>query len=173
MTWPFGPRRVVALMVWIVRHKTANRVNYVHQGSGRQAGGPGPTGQTEMNYTKIYNDSNGVSQFQDIEVAFSPGDFASSAHPLLTSGFRSADAGFVSVPSGWDSGWHNAPGDGFAILLQGTVEIEVGSGEIRRFSPGDVWRSTDVSGRGHISRIVGEGDATIFMTVFTGSERPS
>ena len=120
-----------------------------------------------MTYAKIYSDPNGVSHFQVVEVSFSPSDFASKANPVLRSDFLSAEAGFVSVPSGWDSGWHNSPGDGFAILLEGRVEIEVGSGEVRRFSPGEVWRSTDVSGLGHISRVVGEGDAVVYMTNFT------
>jgi hypothetical protein len=124
-----------------------------------------------MNYAKIYNDPNGVSHFRDVEVSFSPSDFASKTNPVLKSVFLSSDAGFVSVPSGWDSGWHNSPGDGFAILLQGSVEIEVGDGQVRRFSSGEVWRSTDVAGRGHVSRVVSEEDALIYMTIMTNAEK--
>jgi hypothetical protein len=124
-----------------------------------------------MNYAKILCDADGVSHFRDIEVQFSPSDFASKENFVLRSDFLSADAGFVSVPSGWDSGWHNSPGDGFAILLQGNVEIEVGSGEIRRFSPGGVWRSTDISGRGHVSRVVSEGNALVYMVNFTNDAK--
>lgn len=120
-----------------------------------------------MYYAKIYSDANGVSHFQSDEISFSPSDFVSKGNPVLRSDFLSADAGFVSVPSGWDSGWHRSPGDGFAILLKGTVEIEAGSGEVRKFSPGDVWRSCDVSGQGHISRVVGDEDVVVFMTNFT------
>ncbi|MGI9522941.1 MAG: hypothetical protein ACR2PG_14985 [Hyphomicrobiaceae bacterium] len=123
-----------------------------------------------MEYAEIYSDTNGVSHFRDVEVSLSPSDFASKNNPVLRSDFLSNDAGFVSVPSGWNSGWHNSPGDGFAILLRGNVEIEVGSGEVRRFSPGEVWRSTDVSGGGHISRIVGDEDATVYMTYFIHTE---
>ena len=123
-----------------------------------------------MNYAKIYSDPNGVSHFRDVKVSFSQSDFASKTNPVLKSVFLSSDAGFVSVPSGWDSGWHNSTGDGFAILLQGSVEIEVGDGQVRRFSPGEVWRSTDVAGRGHVSRVVSEEDASIFMTIVTNSK---
>ncbi|MCH9670322.1 MAG: hypothetical protein K0U93_02630 [Gammaproteobacteria bacterium] len=125
-----------------------------------------------MIYVKIYSDPNGVSHFQDVEVPFAPSDFASKENPVSRSELLSNDAGFVSVPSGWDSGWHNAPGDGFAILLRGCIEIEVGSGEVRRFSRGEVWRSTDVSGRGHISRNVGEEDATLYMTFANSEKKP-
>lgn len=117
-----------------------------------------------MEYANIYSDDDGVTHFRDVKVSFSSSDFASRANPVLKSDFLSSKAGFVSVPSGWDSGWHNAPADGFAILLQGRVEIEVGDGQIRTFSPGDVWRSTDVSGRGHVSRVVSEEDAKVYMT---------
>ena len=123
-----------------------------------------------MKYAEIYSDANGVSHFRDAEISFSPNEPASQTHLVSKSGFEMAEAGFLSVDSGWDSGWHNSPGDGFAILLQGKVEIEVGSGEVRRFVPGDVWRSTDVSGDGHISRVVSSEDAKVYMANFLKSE---
>ena len=123
-----------------------------------------------MIYAEIYADGNGVSHLRDIEVSFSPSDFASKERLVSRSDFQLAEAGFVSIPSFWDSGWHNSPGDGFAILLQGSVEIEVGNGEVRSFSPGDVWRSTDISGRGHISRVVSTENAKVYMTNFAAIE---
>lgn len=131
---------------------------------------PNLCGPAIMNYAKIYSDPDGVSHFQTVGISFVPGDFPSEGGSVVRSDFRSAEAGFICVPSGWDSGWHNSPGDGFAILLQGNVEIEVGSGEVRRFSPGEVWRSTDTSGRGHISRVVSEEDALVYMSNFKNSE---
>ena len=125
-----------------------------------------------MKYAKIYSDPNGVSHFQDVEVSFDRSEFPPKTTPVLKSELLSNDGFFISVPSGWDSGWHNAPGDGFAILLRGSVEIAVGSGEVRRFSPGEVWRSTDVSGRGHISRVVSEEDAAVYMTLNTSEKKP-
>ena len=125
-----------------------------------------------MKYSEIHSDAHGVSHFRDVEVSFSPGDFDYGDQSARRSDFQAGRAGFVSVPSGWDSGWHNAPGDGFAVLLKGEVEIEAGSGEVRRFLPGDVWRSTDITGRGHISRSVGSEDAVVYMMDFAGSESP-
>ena len=123
-----------------------------------------------MIYVEIYADTNGVSHFRDVEVSFASSELAAKGNPVSTSSFQQSVAGFVSVPAGWNSGWHNSPGDGFAVLLQGSVEIEVGSGEVRRFSPGDVWRSTDVSGKGHVSRVVGTKDANVYMTSFASFE---
>lgn len=123
-----------------------------------------------MMYAEIYADTNGVSHFRDAEVSFASSELASKGNPVSTSKFQQTVAGFVSVPAGWNSGWHNSPGDGFAVLLQGSVEIEVGSGEVRCFSPGEVWRSTDVSGKGHVSRVVGTKDAKVYITNFASFE---
>lgn len=122
-----------------------------------------------MTYSEIHADAAGVSHFRDVEVSFAPGVFDDAERPLRRSGFKGGRAGFVSVPAGWDSGWHNSPGDGFAVLLKGEVEIEAGSGEVRRFLPGDVWRSTDMTGRGHISRAVSSEDALVLMVDFDES----
>ena len=123
-----------------------------------------------MKYVEIYADTNGVSHFRDVEISFASNELASKGNPVSTSDFQQVTAGFVCAPVGWNSGWHNSPGDGFAVLLQGSVEIEVGSGEVRRFSPGDVWRSTDISGKGHISSVVSTNDAKIYMSNFVTSE---
>ena len=121
-----------------------------------------------MIYTEIYADDEGVSRFRDTELTFETGDFSAEGQPLGKSPFIDGQAGFLTVPPGWDSGWHRAPADGFAVLIKGEVEIEAGSGEIRKFTSGDIWRSTDTTGPGHISRVVGTESAVLHMTVFTG-----
>ncbi len=123
-----------------------------------------------MRYVEIYADPEGVSHFRDTKVDFPSPELPPGASPIIDSGFAQTMAGFISVPSGWDSGWHNSPGDGYAILLHGVVEIEVGTGEVRRFTTGGIWRSTDVLGRGHISRVVSDEDAVVYMATFNDSE---
>lgn len=121
-----------------------------------------------MIYTEIYADDQGVSHFRDTELAFETGDFSAEGQPLGKSPFIDGRSGFLTVPAGWNSGWHGAPADGFSVLIKGEVEIETGSGEIRKFTSGDVWRSTDTTGPGHISRVVGTESAILHMTVFSG-----
>ncbi|MDF1796034.1 MAG: hypothetical protein P1U63_05810 [Coxiellaceae bacterium] len=50
--------------------------------------------------------------------------------------------------------WVNAPRKQFFIYLSGLVEIEVASGEKRRFKKGDVLLVEDCDGQGHITRII-------------------
>lgn len=120
-----------------------------------------------MIYTEIYSDRDGVSHFRDTELIFEASDFSAKGRPLGRSQFTDGQSGFLTVPAGWDSGWHEAPSDGFAVLIKGEVEIEAGSGEVRRFSAGQVWRSTDTNGRGHVSRVVSEESAVLHMTIFS------
>jgi len=41
------------------------------------------------------------------------------------------------------------------VNLTGSVELEVGSGEVRRLGPGSIILAEDTTGQGHISRNVG------------------
>lgn len=118
-----------------------------------------------MIYTEIYRDADGRSRFREVAIHLEPDADA----PIIAAATRACTAGFLRIRAGFDSGWHTAPDDGFAILLRGTVEIEVADGAIRRFAPGEVWRSTDTTGCGHISRVIGEEDAQVFMTHFLPS----
>ena len=114
-----------------------------------------------MLYTEIFTDPEGLSRFREVSAFYGADDPAAG---ILQTGTQACSAQFLRIRAGFDSGWHHAPDDGFAVLLRGTVEIEVADGEIRRFAPGEVWRSTDTTGRGHVSRVPGPEDAHVFMT---------
>ena len=43
----------------------------------------------------------------------------------------------------------------YSISLSGQAEIEVGDGTIARVGPGDVVLAEDLTGQGHITRVVG------------------
>ena len=51
--------------------------------------------------------------------------------------------------------WHCAPRRQYSLSLSGTAEIEVGDGTVVRLHPGDVVLAEDLTGRGHITRVVG------------------
>ena len=52
-------------------------------------------------------------------------------------------------------GWHNTPKRHCIIILSGEVELTVGDGTERRLGPGDVLLAEDVTGRGHLTRVIG------------------
>lgn len=50
--------------------------------------------------------------------------------------------------------WHVARVPRILILLSGALEVGVGSGEVRRFGPGDALYAQDTTGQGHTARFL-------------------
>ena len=59
--------------------------------------------------------------------------------------------------------FHNAPRRQIVVPLDGEVEIEVGSGEVRLISPGMALLADDLSGQGHKSTFRPENATTLFL----------
>jgi len=62
---------------------------------------------------------------------------------------------FRLAPPGYVLNWHCAPRRQYTITLLGEAEIEVGDGTVKRIGPGDVVLAEDLTGQGHITRVVG------------------
>ena len=68
------------------------------------------------------------------------------------------------TPAGRVQDWHTAPRRQFVVNLTGEVEIEVSDGETRRFGPGSILLAEDTTGKGHISRGIGNDERrTLFI----------
>lgn len=63
--------------------------------------------------------------------------------------------------------WHPAPQTQFIIYLSGRVKITVGEGQQREFCAGDVLLANDLTGEGHVSEVIEEGDQ-IIVSVISG-----
>ncbi|WP_115855355.1 cupin domain-containing protein [Kushneria indalinina] len=62
--------------------------------------------------------------------------------------------------------WHNAPQRQYILMLDGSVDVTVSSGETRRLSTGDILLCEDTTGRGHVSRAVnGQPRRSVFVTL--------
>jgi len=98
-----------------------------------------------MKITKVFSDKNGESHFEDLEI------------PLIDQGeigFLSEDIQvkrlqFRTVSADYDYDFHCAPQKQYIVLLDGGVEIETSSGEIRKFRTGEILLVEDTSGKGH------------------------
>ena len=64
---------------------------------------------------------------------------------------------------------HNAPKRLLIIQLNGTIEVEVSDGEIRRFGPGSAVLVEDTTGKGHLTRNVSQGVRTTLIAELTDS----
>ncbi len=104
-----------------------------------------------MAFVRVYTGADGQSRFEDMEVPFQPSDSTVSG-----SFRRNATAvNFRRQPVGLVQDWHAAPRRQYIITLTGLAEIEVGSGEVRRFERGDVLLADDLTGKGHVTRVIG------------------
>ena len=112
-----------------------------------------------MKIVRLYTGSDQQSHFEEIELSFA-GDQA-----ILTTGSQPASGVvFRCAPPRTVLDWHPAPRRQYVVTLSGQWDIECGDGSARRFKPGDVMLAEDLTGQGHMSRVVGD-EPHIFMTV--------
>jgi hypothetical protein len=112
-----------------------------------------------MKVTRIYTGPDNESHFEDKEIELSlSGDMEVSAmQPAEGIIFRRAATTHLSS-------YHPAPRRQYVITLSGAVEIETGDGTVRRFGAGDVMLADDTTGRGHITRVVGN-EARVYVMI--------
>ncbi|HET7488656.1 MAG TPA: hypothetical protein VFJ85_12060 [Acidimicrobiales bacterium] len=115
-----------------------------------------------MRITRIGVTGDGGSHFDDLEIELAdagPIGWLSAAFPASSVAFRLTDPGY-------DYDWHRAPQRQLIVLLDGEIEVEVTSGEKRRFAGGDVVLVEDTTGTGHRTRTIGERSRhTLFIAV--------
>jgi hypothetical protein len=127
-----------------------------------------------VKYVRLYAGSDGESHFEDVEV---PMQAMTTVTGVSISEWRSQPIGDAfrfnrvepnsgdpaSAASGEWGPWHPEPRPEFIVWLEGEVEIEIGSGEVRRFGPGKVLLVEDTSGKGHRNRRLSTDMRTIFI----------
>jgi hypothetical protein len=90
-----------------------------------------------------------------------PVDFAGTRVPIDLSAPVDADRViFASFPAGWVGERHTAPRRQFFVQLTGVIEVEGADGATTRTGPGEVTLVEDITGSGHITRIIGDSPVT-------------
>ena len=104
----------------------------------------------------IYSDENGESHFGKTELPFNLINYAPPSPPISVSEvFASEGVVIISSPVGWNGDWHPSPRKQLMFCLIGKLEVTVSDGESRRFGPGSIILVEDTSGKGHVSKVVG------------------
>ena len=104
-----------------------------------------------MKIWRLFTGADNQSHFEEIDVQLDlkKGSVEISAlQPAHGIVFRRAPASHLSD-------YHTAPRRQYVITLSGHVEIQTGDGTVKCFGPGDIMLADDTSGRGHITRVVG------------------
>jgi quercetin dioxygenase-like cupin family protein len=116
-----------------------------------------------MNYTHMYTGPDGLSYFEDVEVAYLPGQARQLSSPMAALGVH-----FGLTPAGSGQDWHPVHRRQLVIVLDGAIEIEASGGETRRFGPGTVLLAEDTTGKGHIDRSAASGDGHYVVVPLAG-----
>jgi hypothetical protein len=104
---------------------------------------------------RIYSGNDGESHVAEVALAMKPFTDLEGAHGEATPIEAAGGIAFRVSPPGYVLDWHCAPRRQYSISLSGQAEIEVGDGTVVRLGPGDVLLAEDLTGRGHVTRVVG------------------
>ena len=103
--------------------------------------------------TRLYAGPDGQTHAEDIEVKLIGGRGNEVSEMLKVTG-----AEIHRTPPGRVNDWHNAPRRQYVITLSGRGEIEVAGGKKISLEPGHMELAEDLTGKGHITRVVGSED---------------
>jgi hypothetical protein len=123
-----------------------------------------------LSVAHLWADANGVSHFRDEKLSF---EAATPENPAAgtTSRTNPDPEALVALPLRGATGatflylkraavedWHRAPRRMYLIAVQGMSEVTASDGEVRRFGLGSILLMDDLTGKGHITRAVGDID---------------
>ncbi len=134
--------------------------------------GPAAAGDAEappLAVVRLAEDAGGRSYFEEATLPLSMRDYAPPAGPIAIhtlAGTRSAT--FVYMPGGGFEDWHPAPRRQYAVIVRGQVEVTAGTGEMRRFGPGEIVLLDDTAGQGHQTRVISEEPHLAVMVAVDG-----
>lgn len=119
---------------------------------------------TIVTYHRLYTDAQGGSHFDTVTIEQNLATGAPPAPPFHISEDKPASKyRFYSFQPGWIGDWHPCPTRQFLALMSGEVEMETTDGTVRQLGPGDLVLLEDTSGKGHVTRNIGDGYAMFFV----------
>jgi len=105
---------------------------------------------------RVYSGSDGRSHVAEETLSMQPFTDSEGASGESAPSQPVSAINFRVSPPGYVLDWHCAPRRQYSISLAGSAEIEVGDGTVVRLGPGDVVLAEDLTGQGHITRVVGD-----------------
>jgi hypothetical protein len=104
---------------------------------------------------RVYTGADGRSHLEERSLALQPFIDTEGAYGEGTPLQPATGIAFRVAPPGYVLNWHCAPRRQYSITLSGESEIEVGDGTVKRIGAGGVVLAEDLTGQGHITRVVG------------------
>ena len=116
-----------------------------------------------MMVTRVYADDHGKSHFSEVELPLALNVPAPGMDPIRTSPRIAAThiQFLTAAPALITDRWHPAPARQFAILLKGTLIVEVSNGQSRKLEPGSFLFVEDITGKGHKNHLVNDEEVVL------------
>ena len=111
---------------------------------------------------RLYTGPDSQTHVEEIEAKFASGGETGSYKLLANAG-----AELRRAPPGRVADWHTAPRRQYVITLSGHGELEISGGKKILVGPGSINLVEDVTGKGHITRTVGNEDRVTIQIPLT------
>ena len=118
-------------------------------------------------FVRVYTGDDGKSRIEEVSPDFQPFVDTEGAYGEGTPLQSASGITFRISPPGYVLEWHCAPRRQYTITLAGEAEVEVGDGTVMRVGPGDVLLAEDLTGEGHITRVVSD-EQRVYVVVPLG-----
>ena len=112
---------------------------------------------------RIYADERGELNFSEVELPLTLNVPAPGIDPISTSPRIAAThiQFLTAAPALITGAWHPAPARQFAIVLKGTLIVEVSNGQSRKLEPGSFLFLEDTVGKGHKNHLVNDEEIVL------------
>jgi hypothetical protein len=129
-------------------------------------GAAGAQNHKPVMITRLYTGADGHTHAEEIEAKFAPSGGGNDVYRLM------ANSGAVinRVAPGRVADWHTAPRRQYVITLSGHAEVELIDGTKIELGPGSIDLAEDLTGKGHITRTVGNEDRVTISIPVSGQK---
>jgi hypothetical protein len=110
--------------------------------------------RTPIVVTRIYTGPDGQTHAEQIDLKLTPGGGSGELSEMA----KVTGLQFRRQAPNYFQDWHPAPRRQYVITLTGRGEIELAGGQKIPLGPGHILLAEDLTGKGHISRGVGNED---------------
>jgi quercetin dioxygenase-like cupin family protein len=116
--------------------------------------------------TRLYTGADGQTHAEEIDAKFTATGPNEVFKLMAITG-----AELHRYPPGTLQDWHNAPRRQYVITLSGQGEVELAGGKKFHMGPGHIDLAEDTTGKGHITRTIGQEDRITITLPLTDQSR--
>jgi hypothetical protein len=128
----------------------------------QSADGAGAAKSKPVMITRFFTGPDGLTHAEEIEAKFPGGG---GVYQLLAN----SGTQLRSTPPGRENGYHTASRRQYVITLRGRAELVLSGGQTIQVGPGSIELAEDLTGKGHITRTVGNEDRIAIVIPVSGS----